>query len=374
MSPIQSSSDVFSRQPRSTDGAVRSRHEKSGLIGLTLAIVFVTSSTFLPRRDANSSSTDPHRYVVPSTTTIGRNAAFRGCRSHRSQSPKRSLKTIRMREHFSMARSSGAKFGRFVPMKGESPTSVTAGVGDLPKEIRIACMGFTKVLREQFERIIREPLEQKHQMISDVTVLRTADDRHKADLALVDLHGGPLPETSRLADGPADIALISPSVDVAQHIYRAGFYDYVTFPFVRDELRVRVVAAFVMKLYLNERTEVTRNPILDRACRILRQHLDTKISLQELCKLCGCNHTTITEIFQKELGMSPMTWYRKERLREAAILLRSSDHTISDISFGLGFNDSNHFSVAFRRVFGLTPSQFRKAEKHKGDTENFEGP
>ncbi|MBN9423018.1 MAG: helix-turn-helix domain-containing protein [Candidatus Accumulibacter sp.] len=39
---------------------------------------------------------------------------------------------------------------------------------------------------------------------------------------------------------------------------------------------------------------------------------------------------------------------------------RRNNHSISEVAFSLGFNDAAHFSRAFRRCFGRTPSEWRQ--------------
>lgn len=43
-------------------------------------------------------------------------------------------------------------------------------------------------------------------------------------------------------------------------------------------------------------------------------------------------------------------------------LARRSDRTISEIAFAWGFSSSAHFSRAFRKRYGVTPSEFRRAD------------
>ena len=48
------------------------------------------------------------------------------------------------------------------------------------------------------------------------------------------------------------------------------------------------------------------------------------------------------------------------RINRAAELLTTTDRSITDIAFDVGFNDSNYFSRQFRKTLGVTPRAFRK--------------
>ncbi|TMV65900.1 helix-turn-helix transcriptional regulator [Thioclava sp. BHET1] len=244
------------------------------------------------------------------------------------------------------------------------------GKTDESQEVRIVCMGFSKALRDELELIIHD------QPKTDKTTglfFRLSEHLNEADLTLVDLLSSPIQTVTLATDFSPNIALIYPSDEMRRDIYRSGYYDYVTFPFIRDELHTRLAAAFTMKLKISTLRETTEHPIVEKALSVLKQNFSERISLSDLCSLCGCNHTTLTNLFNDAFGVPPMTWYRDERLRQAAGMLASSSESISAISFKLGFEDPNYFSVAFKRLFGITPSRFRKAEGNKESTENFVG-
>ena len=44
----------------------------------------------------------------------------------------------------------------------------------------------------------------------------------------------------------------------------------------------------------------------------------------------------------------------------AAILLKNTSKSITDIAFEVGFSSSNYFTIAFKKITGLTPSEYKK--------------
>jgi AraC family transcriptional regulator, positive regulator of tynA and feaB len=63
-----------------------------------------------------------------------------------------------------------------------------------------------------------------------------------------------------------------------------------------------------------------------------------------------------------DVGESPAEWIRSRRLQHAALLLRREGDAsmgVSDISERSGFADATTFSRAFRRKYGVNPSDFR---------------
>ncbi len=52
-------------------------------------------------------------------------------------------------------------------------------------------------------------------------------------------------------------------------------------------------------------------------------------------------------------------------MKEAARLLLSTDLTVNEIGFKVGFNDSNYFGKSFKKHFGLTPSIYKQENSGK---------
>jgi AraC-like DNA-binding protein len=84
------------------------------------------------------------------------------------------------------------------------------------------------------------------------------------------------------------------------------------------------------------------------------------LSLQEFAELCHMSLSTFKRDFYKRYNESPGRWLLKKRLDYAAVLLRTSDMSISQILFECGFEDLSHFSKVFKDAFGTSPTVFRK--------------
>lgn len=69
--------------------------------------------------------------------------------------------------------------------------------------------------------------------------------------------------------------------------------------------------------------------------------------------------------FQELEGLSPMTWLNRQRLEKSREMILLTDRPLALIAESCGFNSPLYFSTAFRRHYGLPPSQLRR--RH-GDT------
>jgi AraC-like DNA-binding protein len=95
-------------------------------------------------------------------------------------------------------------------------------------------------------------------------------------------------------------------------------------------------------------------------CENLAMH---DLSAQSVAARYGLSPRYVHMLFEDE-GLTFSTFVREQRLLRASTMLRSpryAGHSISSISFGVGFGDLSHFNRSFRRRFGATPTEVRLA-------------
>ena len=77
-------------------------------------------------------------------------------------------------------------------------------------------------------------------------------------------------------------------------------------------------------------------------------------------------HTDRTNLYRKLqmlTGQKPSEFIRSIRLKHAAQLLQSSNHSISEIADLCGFSTPSYFTHSFKRMFGKTPGEYQKDRK-----------
>ena len=89
--------------------------------------------------------------------------------------------------------------------------------------------------------------------------------------------------------------------------------------------------------------------------------LGQPIKLRELAALAGISAGHFERAFRQSTGSSPHAYVMDRRLHRARdLLINRPELPIEQIALRLGFSSSSHFSSAFRRQTGLTPTDFRK--------------
>jgi AraC-like DNA-binding protein len=91
----------------------------------------------------------------------------------------------------------------------------------------------------------------------------------------------------------------------------------------------------------------------------VEENIMNSLSLNQLAVLAGRSLSSFRRDFLAIYNMPPSQWIRKKRLEKAQELLSTTNMTVTDICYTLGFENIAHFSRLFKSQFGHPPSEFR---------------
>ena len=91
----------------------------------------------------------------------------------------------------------------------------------------------------------------------------------------------------------------------------------------------------------------------------IKQNLKENLKLIELAKKVNLSPYYFSRLFKKVTNKNFHEFINNERIEEAKKLLKNTNYPISTIAYDLGFNDSNYFSVVFKKFTGKTPKEYR---------------
>jgi len=80
-----------------------------------------------------------------------------------------------------------------------------------------------------------------------------------------------------------------------------------------------------------------------------------------VCRDNGYDYDKLNRDFVDNIGISVSQYWLRERIRLARDRLHQSSMSVTDIAMELGFSSSQHFATAFRKMTGMTPSEYRRA-------------
>lgn len=119
----------------------------------------------------------------------------------------------------------------------------------------------------------------------------------------------------------------------------------------------------------SDNTPIIKNAKLRDAVLYIESRFDESITLPDIAKAAGMNHTTLTALMKEELGLTAIEYLMKYRVTVAEKQLEFTSVPIKDIANMTGFKTMQHFSRVFKAHMGTTPAEFRKnaVQKRKED-------
>lgn len=102
------------------------------------------------------------------------------------------------------------------------------------------------------------------------------------------------------------------------------------------------------------------SPAVRKCCEYMGLHLHGSLRLEQLGRLCGLSPNYISDLFRKEFGMGALQYFQMQKLMYAKHLLQTTEYSVSEIAAQLSYPSHSNFTQRFRRVYGITPAQFRR--------------
>lgn len=97
----------------------------------------------------------------------------------------------------------------------------------------------------------------------------------------------------------------------------------------------------------------------------ISENFRNKISLDELSQRFFINKYYLTRVFKEQFGITINQYITAIRITEAKRALRFSDESVENIGYNCGLDAPHYFSRTFKRVEGISPSEFRKKWQRK---------
>ncbi|MGV3484148.1 MAG: helix-turn-helix domain-containing protein [Planctomycetaceae bacterium] len=96
------------------------------------------------------------------------------------------------------------------------------------------------------------------------------------------------------------------------------------------------------------------------AVRVITEKYAEPIEIHVLAAMAGLSHSQFDRRFRALYRMSPSAYLQRVRVHEASRRLSKGDQAASQIALETGFYDQAHMSRTFRKILGVTPTEFRR--------------
>lgn len=93
--------------------------------------------------------------------------------------------------------------------------------------------------------------------------------------------------------------------------------------------------------------------------KVIDLHRYSNLGIDELAKLCNLSLSSFKREFKKAFNDTPNNYITDQKLKRAKKLLRITEMPISEIAYGVGFNDPLYFTRTFKKKIGDSPTEYR---------------
>ncbi|WP_408894770.1 response regulator [Paenibacillus taichungensis] len=114
-------------------------------------------------------------------------------------------------------------------------------------------------------------------------------------------------------------------------------------------------------------SEVGEDTVIESAKRYIEENYMLELTLTSLAEQYNYNPTYFSEIFKEAAGISFIQYVTEVRMKHAIRLLKETQLTVWDVTELTGFRSPSYFSSKFKKMFNLSPSDYRLLHSEKID-------
>lgn len=104
---------------------------------------------------------------------------------------------------------------------------------------------------------------------------------------------------------------------------------------------------------------------IERAKAYFEEHYNEEISIEQYAASRSMSTSWFNRSFRGAVGTSPMKYILDIRIRNAQVLLETTDYSIANIASVIGYDNPMYFSRMFRKAKGMSPAKYRKTYREK---------
>lgn len=105
--------------------------------------------------------------------------------------------------------------------------------------------------------------------------------------------------------------------------------------------------------------------IFNAICYAKKNFSDANMSVENVAEHAGFSIDYFNRIFLAHTGFTVMSYVNYMRIKKAVELLRNTEKTVLDIALEVGYDSHEGFIKAFKRIYGVAPSEYRKQNRDK---------
>jgi AraC family transcriptional regulator, arabinose operon regulatory protein len=100
--------------------------------------------------------------------------------------------------------------------------------------------------------------------------------------------------------------------------------------------------------------------LVQRVRKTVQIRLEENLNVSTIAEEIDISVEHLCRVFHKETGMTPYTYITRQKVRRACELLHGTNLSCKEICARLQYDNTSHFARTFRRIAGVTPTEFRR--------------
>jgi two-component system response regulator YesN len=112
--------------------------------------------------------------------------------------------------------------------------------------------------------------------------------------------------------------------------------------------------------YINTKKEKQTSGVISKAKNYIEINYKKDISLDDVSRTVDISPYYFSKLFKEETGENFIDYLTNIRIEKAKSLLKNSDLSIKNICVDTGYSDPNYFSRIFKKLVGVTPTEYRE--------------